>query len=143
MLTAAERKALAAYILERMRELGLREWTIHILSEPPEDEDANASIDPCIGRRVATLRVCPDFRELSRDDQRNAIVHELLHCHHVAATDIIRLDLPRHLAQSTYEILWEGFKRQIEYMVDALADAWAENVPYITWPAPKRARSKA
>lgn len=138
-VTSADRKALLEYIRSTADLLCLRDWTFEVDCDPVDDEDrAVATCWPSEGRRVATIAFAKDFREKSREEQRHAVVHELLHCHHAAAADIVRLDLIKQLSQSTYDVLWFGFKRQIEYMVDALADAFAPMVPFIEWPTSGR-----
>lgn len=138
-MNAAERKALGEYVRWVANDIGLRDWTFKLRWEGCPEE-AQASIEPTEGRRVAVIYFCDDFRSLPADDQRNAVVHELIHCHHAAATDIIRVDLVRQLSQSTYELLYGAFRRQVEYMVDALADVVAERMPHIDWPKPARRR---
>lgn len=128
-----DRKVLAKYIRATADSLGLRDWTFELQHDPCDDE-ALASVHPCEGRRVATICVCGDFRSRKRAEQRQTIVHELLHCHHAAASDIIRVDLVKQLSQSTYDVVFFGFRRQMEYMVDAVAEAIAGHFPLIEWP---------
>lgn len=112
--------------------LKLCDWTIDLSDEFCDDE-CNAMIDPVCGRKLATLYLNKSFCDYSVEKQVHSLVHELIHLHHISATDIIRVDLPRHLSQSCYEILWSGFKRQIEYCVDGLADAVCSLVPPIDY----------
>ncbi|MCE5322134.1 hypothetical protein LLG46_02335 [bacterium] len=128
---------LCSYIREVADKLRLRDWEFVLKDEPPEDEDVSAEIVPIEGRKRASIYLCTGFRELSPEEQRHTIVHELLHCHLESATDIIRLDLWEHrvLSQNAYDILIGGFRRQIEYAVDAIADAIAHNFPLIEWDA--------
>lgn len=128
-----DRKVLAGYVRWMANELGLRDWSFKLVYDH-EDDDAYATCDPCIGRRFATITFRSDFRDLEPDDQRECVVHELIHCHHIGATDIIRLDLLKPLGQETYDVLLAGFKRQIEYMTDGLASAIARKYPHIHWP---------
>ena len=128
-----DRKALARYVRWAANELGLRDWTVEVRAGGCE-ERAFASVDPTEGRRYAVITFCDEFRQLTLDEQRNAVVHELLHCHHAAATDIVRLDVCQQMSQAAYDVMFGGFKRQIEYMVDALADAFAPHLAHIDWP---------
>lgn len=132
-MRATDRKVLLAYVRSTADALGLKDWTFEVLADPCED-DCLAHVNPCEGRRVATICFSGDFRERKQVEQRETVVHELLHCHHVAAADIVRLDLIKQLSQSTYDVLWFGFKRQLEYMVDALASVVAPHLPVIDWP---------
>ena len=125
-----EWNALGPYIADLLTRLRLSDWTITLAKEHlPDDADANAIIYPCEGRKRARLQLCRDWPGLDADRKRHTIVHELIHCHHAAASDIIRLDTGKHLSQSTYDVLYAGFVRQMEYMTDGLADAIAPFMP--------------
>ncbi|MCE5200832.1 MAG: hypothetical protein ABFD54_05755 [Armatimonadota bacterium] len=126
---------LCVYIREVADKLGLRDWELILKDESPQDEDALAEIVPVEGRKRASIYLNKNFRDLSLGEQRHTIVHELLHCHLKSATDIIRLDLweSRVLSQSVYDVLIGGYRRQIEYAVDAIADAVACHFPLIEW----------
>lgn len=128
-----DRRVLAEYIRTTADRLGLRDWTFELQHEPCDD-DALASVHPCEGRKVATICVAHDFRERKPAEQRQTIVHELIHCHHASASDIIRLDLVKQLSQSTYDVVFFGFRRQMEYMVDGIAEGIAHHFPMIEWP---------
>lgn len=129
-----EQKALIRYIRWMANELGLRDWTLRFDWEPCE-EDCLAAVFPCEQRKLATIQFSERFLDLAPEQQRNAVIHELLHCHHVGASDMVRLDLLKHLAQSTYDVFWGGFKRQIEYMTDGIATAIEDKYPLIDWTA--------
>jgi hypothetical protein len=135
LMTEQEWTILGEYIRWVANEMGLRDWWIHLAKEPPEGEDADASIFPTQGRKHAVIHVCRGFRELLPDVQRQVIVHELIHCHLAAAEDVIRLDLcaTAILGQAVYDMTWSTFKRSVEYAVDGMADAWAEKLPLIEW----------
>lgn len=109
--------ALVRRLADRM---GLRDWRIEVLEEPPEDEWALASCEPLRGRRYALLRLSERWYRLAPHDQRAALVHELIHCHVASACDVVRCELPAHLSPATYEVVWASFHRQIEYAVDGL-----------------------
>lgn len=126
---------LRAYARQLADLLHLKDWTILFDQSPPENDDAIASIDPCEGRKVATVHICSDFWEREADEQRQTITHELIHCHHDSASEIVRVDLVKHLSQQAYDILWGGYKRQMEYCVDGLADAIAPFLPLPPWAA--------
>lgn len=129
-----DKDALVEYIRTVADEMALREWAFILSDEQPSNTDAYASVCATEGRRVAVIRLCEDFRALKPGDQRNSIVHELLHCHHDAQTDTIRLTLPKLLRQAEYEVVWESFRLQTEYMVDLLASAIEKHMPLIEWP---------
>lgn len=124
---------LKAYVRRIADELSLRDWAFRIEFEPPENADALASIEPCEGRKLATLWVCKDFWDKSAEEQRHTIAHEMIHCHHAPASDLIRLDVLKHMGQATYDVLLAAYKRQMEYCVDGLADALAPHLPLPEW----------
>jgi len=134
-MTDKDWEVLGKYIRARADELGLSDWHIVLKAEPPEDNEAAAEIHPVEGRKWVNMRVAKDFRELRPEEQRYAIIHELIHCHFQSAVDIIRLDLfeERLLAQDTYAAIYASFRRQMEYGVDGLAVAIGCSFPLIEW----------
>lgn len=130
-----ERKALARYVRWVANEIGLRDWTFHMdWDRPAEDGDA-ASVWWPEGQKHAKIRWNPRFREYGPDLQRRYVVHELVHCHFAAMQDTVEEDLQPHLARPTYDIYSQSFRRALEYGVDAVAEALAENMPLIDWSA--------
>lgn len=136
-LSEARRDAIHEYVRNVRNALGLRHWCIDIPDEwPDEGEDIIAGIDPCEGRYVATLRF-GTFWTVSREEQRSAVVHELLHLHHVRVTDIVRLgDYRQELGERLYNHFVGEVKREAEYMVDALTSLLEDTValPPRRWP---------
>jgi hypothetical protein len=104
--------------------LRLADWTVEV-QDDPADDDVVASINPVYGRKLATLYLCADWDERPEGEQRHTLVHELIHCHFAVPGDMVRLDLLRHLGQATYEVFWAAFRREVEFAVDGLADAFA------------------
>ena len=132
-MTKPEQKALGEYVRLVADMLELRDWTIE-LSEEPAPADSYGHITNTYGRKLAVLKLAPDFRSLTASQQRHTVVHELVHCHLESATNMVLNDLESHLAKQADQLFWEGFKRQIEYGVDALASAIAKQMPLIVWP---------
>lgn len=121
-MSVADHERIGHYIRRMADTLGLREWWFLLSHEPLDSEDdALAHIDPTEGANRAVIRLCRDFLDQELDQRRHTVIHELLHCHHHHATDIIRLTLPKLLGQPTYDAVWEPFRLQIEVMVDSLA----------------------
>jgi hypothetical protein len=133
---------LGKYIRARADDLGLSDWYIVLKAEPPEDKEAAAEICPVEGRKWANIRVAKDFMALRPEEQRSAIIHELVHCHFQSAVDIIRLDLfeERLLAHDTYAAIYAAFRRQMEYGVDGIAVTIALHFPLIEWEALRGAK---
>ncbi len=116
------------YIRHIANRLGLRDWYL-FLDHKPADDCCTATIEAIEGRKHADIKKKKNWQDLSVDVQRHAIVHEMIHLHFISTKDIIRLDLLRHMSQSAYDVMWDGFKRQMEYGVDGLADAIAPLLP--------------
>lgn len=140
-MTESEWTILGDYARWIANEIGLRDWHL-LLSQNPPESDALAMIHPTEGRKHARLHVCSDFRTLTPEVQRQAIVHELIHCHLAPANDIIRLDLNRTemLTKPVFEMIWESYSRMIEYATDGMADEWAKYLPLIDWEGKEGAK---
>lgn len=130
-----DQSVLIQYIRDRADQLGLKDWTVELGDQPPMDEDALAELHPTEGRKWAVIRICSHFGKLSPEEQRSAIIHELLHCHQVPILDIVRLDLydARVIPASTYDILHSTMRRAAEYENDALCEAISPMFPLIPW----------
>lgn len=133
MRTEHQQKVLLDYIWYLRSELWLVDWTLRLSDENPQDDTAQAMVEPITGRKLAYIYLKKDFCEMSIKEQTHSLVHELIHLHHIPATDIIRLDVAKDLSQSTYDLLWGVFKRQMEYCVDGLADAFSRLVKEIDY----------
>lgn len=128
-----DRKALGEYVRTIADAMELRDWHIDLMHDPCEDE-ALASISATYGRKRASISFNRSFRDLAPDVQRRTVAHELVHLHLEPACDIVKADLVELLGRPADTVLWLGFKRQIEYGVDALSDAVAKHLPLIEWP---------
>lgn len=129
-----DRRALGEYIRHVADRMELRDWTLHLDSDPCHDSN-NASMNSIYGRKIARIRVHEGFRTWEPERQRHAIVHELVHCHLWSATEMVQCDLAEHLKKQGDRIFWDGFRRQVEYGVDGLASAIAKHLPLIEWPS--------
>jgi hypothetical protein len=124
----ADRTELARYIRDLADRLGLKDWE-YLLSEDPPHDAAWASIEPIEGQKLGVIRLCPDWDNRDDDGRRLTIVHELLHSHQAMALDIVRIDLLKHLAQSTYDVFQVTHRRAMEYANDAVARVLAPLMP--------------
>lgn len=133
-MTDAELKVLGEYIRARADEMGLRDWTLTVKDQPLDDsEGAWARCEPTDGEKRATIEVCKEFRTEDADIQRMAIIHELVHCHTASVQFFARVDLSEMLGKAGM-LMQQGLERDIEYAVDGIAVAWAEQFPMIEWP---------
>lgn len=127
-----DRKTLGRYIHCIADEMGLRDWTLHLLREPC-DEDCNAQTHIIYGRRKAEIRVSEEFRSREPERIRQTVVHELTHLHFAAATNQVDRDLQGHLGDQARDIFYQGWLRNFEYGIDATAIALAPHMPLIDW----------
>ena len=132
-MTKHEREVLGEYVRSVADTMELRDWRIEI-SDEPAPVDSHGHVTNTYGRKLAVIRFAADFRSLDAEQQRHTVVHELVHCHLESATNMVLNDLESHLSKQSDQLFWEGFKRQIEYGVAALAYALAKHIPLIVWP---------
>lgn len=108
--------------------MGLRDYAVTILDELPE-EGLIATVTVPRGRKHILLRLCPDFDALDELEQRHAFVHEFIHVHLAAATDRVYEDVRPELGSAMFRLFWNGYERDVETAVDALASVLAPSMP--------------
>lgn len=123
MTPAQSRKALVGYIRYLANELGLRDWTFELeYHQLPPIEDASASIDCIFGRKYAVIRFADTFFQADRSDQRNTMVHELIHCHLDGMDAVIR-DMGVQMGSFVHSVFQDNHHRELELATDGLATA--------------------
>lgn len=128
-----DRAALAAYIRQLGGMMELRDWVLELADEPC-DPTKGAHVFIPYGHRTAIVSVPPDFRTVDRYEQRERIVHELVHCHIEVMVCTVQQDLESHLGRQSDSLFWRGFNRQMELSVSSLARSLAKHLPLIDWP---------
>jgi hypothetical protein len=118
----------SSYIKVLLNEMHLWGWRVILHPDQPDTEN-DARISTCDDRKIAHLYLADDFFTFDRDQQRQTLVHEMLHLHESGPSDIVRKDLSKHLGQSTYDVVWANYARQCEFMVDELANVIAPFMP--------------
>lgn len=131
-----DRKALVTYIRSTADQVGLKDWEV-VLSDEPAAEGKAASVQAAFGRKFARILIGKGFRGEAPEDQRDTIMHELVHLHLEPAADMVYRDLEKILGRPADAVFTNGFDRQLEYGIDALAGALAPHLPLIEWPKPK------
>ncbi len=101
--------------------MGLRDWTVGITDDGPDQDGVRAMIDCRPGRKMAWVSLADAFLDAPADDQRHTLVHELVHCHFEPA-DTLAHKFTSHDA-------FEAFRLMLEYGVDAMADVLAPIMP--------------
>ncbi len=99
--------------------LALKDWTIIVKDESPDDGDANATVNITYGRKRAIIRLSENFLKDDESDQRHTAVHELIHCH---------LDTHGRLAENAVADT-KPYRLLLEIAVDGLTDAVAPFLP--------------
>jgi hypothetical protein len=144
----AEKQAFADYVREVADLLHLRDWDFDVYFEVPEMPDDVESGGQSWGmsvcqtrhRKHAVIRVPPDLRTslpYQGDELKQSVAHELIHMHFAPLWDQARVDTRNDLGQSAYDYFIASFERNLEYGVDAMAEAIAPHLPDIKWPERK------
>jgi hypothetical protein len=133
LVTKSQRAILGRYIRHVANELHLRDWTFHVKHEPAEDPDVLAEIRCTFGTHEANIWFCKDFVDREPEQQRETVVHELVHPHVEIPWEMVRDDLKRHLGMLTWDTFTDAYKRNMEFGVDALAKSLAPHLPLIDW----------
>jgi hypothetical protein len=113
--------------------MGLRDWSVEVTRTPPFDPDALATCQVADGRRHLRLSFARDFPSLPPEEQRHALVHELIHPHLASMDHTVREDLAGELGGAAYRLFRARFIRDLEGAVDALAGVIAPTLPLIKW----------
>lgn len=143
-LTNPEFKELGSYMRWIANEMGLRDWYLRLMHVPPEETDgkrdrrAAARIEITWGKKHADIYVCEDFKEFEPDRQRQFMVHELVHCHFDHLDALTDNQLRDHLGEIYWQAWHPAYWLMFENSIDAIAQAWAEKLPLIDWPKPKK-----
>ena len=127
--TKKQRKRLGEYVRAIANELELRDWTITIAHDSPDDSVYAATVECTYGRKSATIKFCENFlTSHSPEQQRATVCHELIHCH-FKAIEWAYNNLQSDLSPSLFRMGWQGINDQLEFGIDAMADAVAKHLP--------------
>lgn len=128
-----ERKVIGDWLREAADKLELRDWTFEFKHQPASDHLAG-TIESTYGQRVAELKLAASFRDLSADEQRDTLVHELLHVHR----DGIRLYfdevLPDLIGRPAFIAVTQTYRLLDELATDAISKAIAGYFPPLELP---------
>jgi hypothetical protein len=129
-VTPRQLNALTAYVRRLRNWLGLQHWEISIVDQAPSDNTARAQLETSEGRYHAGLWVGDNFLESPAEEQRQTIVHELLHVAAREQNDVIRAGgLTTVLGQDAYRVVWENYLAAHERATDHLASVIAQYAP--------------
>ena len=136
--TPIKKKAVEDYILELQKILKLSDWTITMSWDLNSDEYAYATNDPLPDSRHATISISDRFFTLSSKLQTQTLVHELIHCHLQALTDLAENTVESLTNEGGSAIFAIANSQCIEITTDALADAIAPMVPPFILPVEEK-----
>lgn len=131
--------------LARMREyvatlqplMRLSHWEIIIHEDPPENDDASASMTPHDHDWRAWLRLSDHYLDqLASNYQRLHMVHELTHLY-FRGLDVAHTTLANGFAFAVWHIIDDRYSHEMELAVDGLATIIAPHMPL---PAPPPAQ---
>lgn len=129
-LTKKQLKALDPWILELLHGCRLTEWTIRLAKDLlPRDSDAAAQVRCIYGRKIAHIQLGPEWMASSPTERRHVMVHELIHCHLDAACRFMENELETLVGKPAALVAERGFNQDLEFAVDALAEALAPHLP--------------
>lgn len=126
-VTGREGDRIVQFVSDVLHTARMPRWTV-LLMDKPAPKDCHAVIRPTDGRHVAELSVSRGWMKLDEQERCEVLVHEALHLVHRDLSDLIRVDLcaSGYLPSKAYQLLWAGFRREQELMVDHLAAVFAE-----------------
>jgi len=123
-----DREALQVYIRQMADLMGLKDWTVKLNDDPPENPNHAACIDTRYGRKLANISVPVDWVNEPPERFRATICHELIHCFLNPFRDSID-NVQSLVGELVYRPLYNTLTDQIEYATDGIATAWAEKLP--------------
>lgn len=131
--TKKQRRLLEEYVRWMADAMELRDWTFTIAHEPPDDQKFSAVVDCLYGRKRATISFCKDFLTTHRPEQiRATVCHELIHCH-FKSIEWAYNNLQGSMDPTLFHVIWCGIHDQLEFGIDAMADAVAKHLPLPKW----------
>lgn len=136
-MTETEWKALECYVRYVADEMGLKDWKINVLREPPNDKEHAGECDARFGRKLANITFHPGFRDDKPEEQRQTVVHELLHCHFAAAESVVyNMGFKSgYLTDGQRTMIDGAYMQAHEYAIDGVAAAFADVFDLIDWSA--------
>lgn len=129
-----ERAVLGEYVRDTADKIGLRDWHFNIAHEPCE-EDYGAQVHTTYGQKVARISFAHEFRQLTPEDQRETVLHELMHVPMFPFRLYIERTLPDLIGEPASNAVIATFLQRNEEATDQFAKVFAPFFPLIEWPA--------
>ena len=124
---------LVAYLELLVKSMRLSDWSI-IVELSDRDKNVFATMESQPDQRRAILTITSNFLQLDAEDQKQTLIHELIHCHlfalHYLAEEAFKLYSTSN-AQEVFALMLES---EIEKATDALADIITPLIPNFELP---------
>ena len=110
----------ADYVRVVANTLGLTDWEIKVRWGDLPD-DTLARVHPSYARRSAEIIFGEAFLNSRPEEQRDTVVHELLHLHFSMADELVSDTLPSLLGSPAFKAFENSLDLAMEYAIDAIA----------------------
>lgn len=122
-------RAIQEYTESLASMMGLADWTIEITFETCAS-DAHAEIECVYGQRLARISVSENWPAMSREAQRDTLVHELVHAL-LAPLSQMAYDMVNSLTnnEGAQDVAKAALTGSEEWVVDPISIAWAKHLP--------------
>lgn len=117
-----------AYVRLLASRMGLGRWDIRLGKNLPKIGDALAHIDIAERQERASIHFNPILKHYSKEDQRQTVVHELVHCH-LERIRLASFNWIGPLGAKATQLALDEIHDHVEFAVDAIATAWAPCLP--------------
>jgi hypothetical protein len=127
------RQILAAYCREVADHIELRDWHIELVWDDQSWATADATV--ASGRKWVRIRWSEAFWTDPPVEQRDTVVHELVHAHLEGMDGLVRSEaVQRAMGNAAHGILVAAHLDALEHACDAITRALAPSFPLIPWP---------
>lgn len=121
----SRRRYVLNYLAKLQTLMRLSDWEITVSFDTPAEDDCYAEIKPAKDQRRAELMFGKQFFFCTPADQRQTLVHELLHLHLVNAEEMATGAVASAVDDSAMRAFDGAFSCEVERTVDVLADVIA------------------
>lgn len=119
---------LARYARDVADAMCLRDWAV-LIDHDPSPAGTSAQVRMADDRRELAVAVCADWERLAPDEQRHALVHELVHPHLRDVWSSVEDGALEAFGGMAYRLYVQAVRRQVERSTDALAQVIAPYMP--------------
>jgi hypothetical protein len=138
--TAAQRRAVDAYVADAAKTLRLSDWTITVDWATQPEEGVLADCTAPWGQRRATIRFSDELHTMGEWELRQTVVHELMHCVLHPVSDMVETTVSEGMKKPAARVLAAAVDLAVETAVDHLADIVSPMMPPIPVELPDPAR---